>query len=285
MTGRPPSRMPAAPGLYSIGVRGLSLPELLRWTASVDVPFLHLRGGPRGFDLRGRSPATLRRWRDLAAGTVPITGVATDADLLDFLPGDRGRHRSAAAHLKVLADAAEVLGAGWVRVLAATAPTAAGAPPARVAEVGLPDVAVPVLIEVHHPDWFAPGPSMALADLTSANGRMGLLCDTGQVHRAWMLHGNGVESALARFGGHWRASHLSDSGTGLSGHGHELAARSVAQAVAAGRDVEVAVEWTGPRRDRTTCLARYRAATSWFHALTRTSTPAPTTLAPERTRS
>lgn len=59
MSGHPPNRTPAAPGLYSIGVRGLSLPELLRWTASLGVPFLHLRGGPRGFDLRGRSPATL----------------------------------------------------------------------------------------------------------------------------------------------------------------------------------------------------------------------------------
>jgi hypothetical protein len=94
-----------------------------------------------------------------------------------------------------------------------------------------------------------------------------------------------VESALVRFGGHWQVVHLSDSGTGLSGLGHELAARSVMQAVAAGRGVEVAVEWTGPRRDRATCLARYRAATSWFHALTCTGTPAPTTLAPERTRS
>ena len=285
MTGRPPSRMSAAPGLFSIGVRGLSLPELLRWTASVDVPFLHLRGGPRGFDLRGRSPATLRRWRDLAAGTVPITGVTAEADLLDFLPGDRGRHRSAAAHLRVFADAAAVLGAAWVRVLAATAPTAAGAPQERVAEVGLPDVAVPVLIEVHHPDWFTPGPSTALADLVSADGRMGLLCDTGQVHRAWALHGTEVEPALARLAGHWQVAHLSDSGTGLSGYGHELAARSVAQAVIAGRDVEVAVEWTGPRRDRATCLARYWMATSWFHALTCTGTSAPTTLASERTRS
>jgi sugar phosphate isomerase/epimerase len=285
MTGPPPSRTPAAPGLYSIGVRGLTLPELLRWTASAGVPFLHLRGGPRGFDLRGRSPATLRRWRDLTAGTVPITGVTTDLDLLDFFPGDRGRHRSAAAHLRVLADAAAVLGAGWVRVLAATAPTTAGAPQERVAEVDLPDVAVPVLIEVHHPDWFTSGPSTALANLVSGNGRMGLLCDTGQVHRAWALHGTGVESALARLGGHWRVVHLSDSGTGLSGYGHELAARSVAKVVAAGRDVEVAVEWTGSRRDRATCLARYRAATSWFHALTRTGMSAPTTLAPERTRS
>jgi hypothetical protein len=285
MTGRPPSRIWAAPGLYSIGVRGLSLPELLRWTASVAVPFLHLRGGSRGFDLLSRSPVTLRRWRDLAAGTVPITGVTTEADLFDFLPGDRGHHRSAAAHLRVLADAAAVLGAGWVRVLAATAPTAPGTSPARLAEVNLPDVAVPVLIEVHHPDWFTPGPSTALADLVSANGRMGVLCDTGQVHRAWALHGTGVESALDRFGGHWQVAHLSDSGTGLSGHGHELAARSVAQAVAAGRDVEVAVEWTGPRRDRTTCRARYRSATSWFHALTRTGTSTPTIPASERTRS
>jgi sugar phosphate isomerase/epimerase len=285
MTGHPPSQTPAAPGLYSIGVRGLSLPELLRWTASAGVPFLHLRGGQRGFDVRSRSPATLRRWRDLAAGTVPITGVTTEADLLDFLPNDRTRHRSAAAHLRVLADAAAVLGAGWVRVLAATAPTAAGAPQERVAEVDLPDVAVPVLIEVHHPDWFTPGPSTELADLVSTDGRMGMLCDTGQVHRAWALHGTGVKSALARFGGHWQVAHLSDSGTGLPGYGHEMAARSVMQAVAAGRDVEVAVEWTGPRRDRATCLARYRAATSWFRALTRPGTPAPSTLAPERTRS
>lgn len=283
MTQYPPSRTPAAPGLYSIGVRGLSLPDLLRWTASVQIPFLHLRGGPRGFDLRGRSPATLRRWQQISADTVPITGVSTDLDLLDFLPGDRNRHRTAATHLRVLADAAAALGSGWVRVLAATAPTSPGPPQARVAEVDLPDVAVPLLIEVHHPGWFAPAPSTALADLVSANGRVGLLCDTGQVHRAWALHGTTVESALDQFRGHWQVAHLSDSGSGLSGHGHELAARSIGQAVATGRDVEVAVEWTGPRRDRGTCLARYQSATSWFHALTGTGASAPTTLASERT--
>lgn len=50
-------------GLYSISVRGLNIPDLLVWAARANMPFIHLRGGPRGFDLARRTASALGEWR------------------------------------------------------------------------------------------------------------------------------------------------------------------------------------------------------------------------------
>ncbi|MFI0220448.1 AP endonuclease [Streptomyces lydicus] len=255
--------MPAGgAGLYSIGVRDVSVPELLEWAGHEGLPFLHLRGGPRGYDLTRQKAATLRYWRQCAEQCVPITGVTADLDLIDLFAPSRPERAHAREELERLAAAAEALGATWVRLLGRTVPQG------RLLEVvldeELPQVTVPLLVELHHPGWLAPTAVDALEELLQRRPHLRLLADTAQLAAAVPSTDGGAGPALERVLDFARVLHLSDSGSGLNSDGHARVAMAVARRIAEGQHIEVAVEWTGQPRTAQECLDQYRAACRWW---------------------
>ncbi|MFI1869387.1 phosphotransferase [Streptomyces jumonjinensis] len=254
-------------GLYSIGVRGLDVPALLDFARESGVGFVHLRGGPRGYDLAHRPAPVLDGWgRAAAEAGVPVTGVTADIDLADLLHPDPSVRHPARGELERLADAAVRLGSGWVRLLAARPPTT----PEAWAGRALPAVAVPLLAELHHPAWLTHTALTALRPLL--DGGLGLLADTAQLAPA--LPRAAGEAVLARVFGAVRVLHLSDPGTGLDGSGpRDVAARVLAR-IRAGHPVETAFEWTGNPRTSAACLARYQHAVTWWTHHATTTPPA-----------
>ena len=120
----------AAPlGLYSIGVRDLDVSALLTLAAGHRVPFLHLRGGPKGYDLARCDRAKVAAWARQARDGVPVTMVTADLDLADFLQPAALEHRRACAGLERLAEAAAARSHG---------DQAAGPPAARGRGMGRP---------------------------------------------------------------------------------------------------------------------------------------------------
>ncbi|MFD7552472.1 AP endonuclease [Streptomyces sp. NPDC059816] len=252
-------------GLYSIGVRGLPVPALLDFARESGAGFVHLRGGPRGYDLARRPGSVLDAWARAAAEmSVPVTGVTADLDLADLLHPDPSVRNPARGELERLADATVRLGARWVRLLAARPPTTPEAWAGRT----LPRITVPLLAELHHPAWLTPTSLTALGPLL--NGGLGLLADTAQLAPA--LPRPAEDAVLARVFGAVRVLHLSNPGTGLDGPGQRaVAARALAR-IRSGRAVETAFEWTGHPRTPAECLARYRQAVAWWTRLA-TTTP------------
>jgi hypothetical protein len=230
-------------GLYSISVRGLDPPGLLCWARATDIPFVHLRGGPRGYHLTSRATSLLRLWRQIADDTVPITGVTADTDLRDLLADDPSVMAPAREEVVRLAEAAAELGAAWLRLLSRTPPEP------RWARRELPTTAVPLLVEPHHPGWLLPGVLTLLPEVR-------LLADTMQLAGASPVLSEVVERT--------DVLHLSDDGQGLDGA--ERIADLTAGRIAAGGRIEVAVEWTGADRTPSACLARYRSAATWWIA-------------------
>lgn len=257
-------------GLYSIGVRGLGVPELLLWAAGEGVPFVHLRGGPRGCDLAAQSPDVLTQWRRAASRWVPVTGVTADLDLTDlFCPAAPERAR-ARAELARLSAAAAALGAGWVRLLGRTVPQG----PLLNAMLGsqLPAVRLPLLVELHHPGWLAPDALDALEEMLGRWPRLRLLADTAQLAAARPTAGGGADEALERILDFTRVLHLSDDGTQADAVGRDLVAGRARRRITGGQDLEVAVEWTGQPRTPQACLERYRDA---CHRWTQSADPQP----------
>lgn len=252
-------------GLYSIGVRGLEVPDLLAWAHHHQMGFVHLRGGPRGFDLPRRLPAELERWRRTAAETLPITGVTADLDLADLHHPDPAHRDRARQEVEDLARAARAVGAYWVRLLARhplTTPVTASV-----------DVGVPLLVELHHPAWWEAAPHRVLLDLLDEDLGVAVLADTAQLAHAWAVTGPQVGERWEQVAARVRVLHLSDNGFGVNAPGHAHIARDLARRVHAGQQVEVAVEWTGPDRTPAVCLYRHRALTRWWHHILEQETP------------
>jgi hypothetical protein len=251
-------------GLYSIGVRGLDAGELISLAGAVGVPFLHLRGGPKGYDLARVPVPQIEAWARQARQAAPVTMVTGDIDASTFLSTQDDRGRQVSAELDALAAAAARFGARAVRLLGRTVPQ----PPAREDGGRLPDLrahGLLTLVELHDPEWFAPDGLAWLQVLLDQSPGTELLLDSHQVHTAWEAYPHpgwpGLLEGLAHRVG---AVHLSDPGTGLDGEGHRLLARAVRMAKGNGRDVDVAFEWTGPDRTPAACLARYRDAITWW---------------------
>jgi hypothetical protein len=255
-------RYAPAVGLYSIGVRGVRVPDLAVWAGRHEIPFLHLRGGARGAAAMRQTDHELDRWRTVAEMTAPIRIVTTDITLEDLTAAATDRREAAERELRRAAETARRLGAGMIRILADTPRPVGG----RLPVPRLPEHDISVLIEPHDASWWEPAGIDLLDDLSQADERIRLLADTAQA-AALAGHSQANLSDLAE---HVialsRVVHLSDNGTGLSGFNHQLLAASAARAVARGQPLEIAFEWTGPDRTHPVCLARYRDACAWWHA-------------------
>lgn len=256
-------------GLYSIGIRGLDVTKVLTLSAEQQVPFVHLRGGPRGYDLARRDRATLSRWARHAQCSAPVTLVTADLDLAQFYQPGSDDYQHACTELDRLAKATAILGATAIRLLARHPP---GGPDGS--SVMVPDLQhqyeLGTLVELHHPRWFTPAALTALQSVFHANPGLGLLMDSGQVHRALCCLGTLHPPVLDALVQQARVVHWCDNGQGLDGAGHRLLA--AATRTRTGDGAELGFEWTGADRSATTCLARYRSAVSWWHA---TSTDEP----------
>ncbi|MGH3752745.1 MAG: hypothetical protein ACRDRP_08620 [Pseudonocardiaceae bacterium] len=247
-------------GLYSIGIRPISVPDLLDAAAARDVPFVHLRGGPRGYHLAGQPHDRLRCWAQHAAHTVPVTVVTTDVDLAHL--AEDGTRATAITELEGLAAAAGLLARGGptaLRVLARTP-----VPPSEVVPGLIPLTAAPVVIELHHPDWFAEPALSLILELAGHTPGLGLLADSGQIHLAHTTLPALEETTMRRVVEHAGVVHLADSGAGLDAAGHRLLAAAVRAAARHGWAGQVAFEWTGHDRSPQSCLARYDSAASWW---------------------
>ncbi|OLT26838.1 hypothetical protein BJF83_20250 [Nocardiopsis sp. CNR-923] len=250
-------------GLYSISVRGLEVPDLLGWARAEGVAFVHLRGGTRGYALTERDAATLKHWRAVTEQTVPITGVTADTDLAELLDTDATVRDRARRSLGRMAWAAASLGAGWVRLLARTP-----LDPAMVQRAGaVPVMAVPLLVELHHPAWLTPAPATALGRLLDQSPHLRVLADTAQLAAMLTTVGPHTVAGLDRVIAATNVLHLSDQGHGLRHPGHAQIATAIARRLDDDHEIEVAVEWTGPDRSPATALDRYRAATAWWRGL------------------
>ncbi|GAB3726973.1 hypothetical protein [Nocardiopsis nanhaiensis] len=245
-------------GLYSISVRGLPVPDLLAWAHTHDMGFVHLRGGPRGFDLIRRAPGELLAWREAARETVPITGVTADVDLAQVYGTEPCQRHQARKELAALVEAAKALGAGWVRLLARH--------PLTDLVGGPVEANLPLVVELHHPGWLEADPHQVLGDLLTHHG-VNLLADTAQLARALAEGGDGAVDQLEQLWPHARVLHLSDDGSGLSDVGHALVARRIAERIHAGQTVEVALELTGPDRTPHTCARLHRSHMAWWNHL------------------
>ncbi|MFJ4679120.1 sugar phosphate isomerase/epimerase family protein [Kitasatospora sp. NPDC088783] len=252
---------PGGIGVYSISVPGLPMPELLAWCARQGLAVVHLRGGPRGADLARREVTTLRAWRACAqAAGVVVTGVTADTDLADLLSPDTAVRRRATGEVAVLAEAAGELGASWVRLLARRPPGAGGFAAAEV-----PEFAVPLLAELHHPGWLDPGRLAALEGLLGRTPHLRLLADTLQLGAAVDAAGAGAGGRLERVMEWVRVVHLSDDGSGLDGSpGRRVVAEAAAALAAGGRTVEVALEWTGQPRTPARFLTLHQQAVDFW---------------------
>lgn len=250
-------------GLYSIGLSGLDVTEVLTVCAEHQVPFVHLRGGPRGYHLAGRDRATLSRWARHAQRSTPVTLVTADLDLAQFRQPGSEEYGHVCTELGRLAEATAILGATAIRLMGHHPP---GGPDGG--RVIVPDLqhryGIVTLVELHDPRWFTPAALTTLESVLHANSGLGLLLDSGQVHRAWCRLGSLHTPVLEALVRHARVVHWSDRGQGLDGAGHRLLA--AATRTRAGDGVEFGFEWTGPDRSATTCLARYQSAVSWWHA-------------------
>jgi hypothetical protein len=260
---------PTPIGLYSIGIRGIDVPGLLALAAQHQVPFIHLRGGPNGYDISRRPRQTLVAWADQARETSPITIVTADLDLIDFLRHDHDAYVHATAELHRLAEATALVGAGSVRLIARRVPEATQWSELAVPDLG-PTHGLTTLVELHDPSWFTPTVLSQLVEHRADAPVWALLVDSAQFHSGWHRHGDHVALAgLGLIASCTRVIHLSDDGAGLTGSGHGIMARSFADAAARWwKDVEVAFEWTGVDRSVEVCLARYRGAVEWWQRTT-----------------
>ncbi|MBS2547751.1 hypothetical protein KGQ19_12825 [Catenulispora sp. NL8] len=248
-------------GLYSIGIKGLTMPELLAWAASVQIPFLHLRGGARGHGVLERSRRELEHWRETARALCPITVVTSDVTLAELTSAEPRTRSAARAALDRMADSAAVLGVGRVRVLADKPATVIGHAPL------LPGGDISLLIEPHHHSWWtAPGLN-SLEALASSDPRIRLLADTAQAAAGLASHSPADARGLAdRVIALSDVLHLSDDGSGLGATGHTVLAR----AACASGQLEIGFEWTGQLRSAQACLQRYTAACAWWRGLVAT---------------
>jgi hypothetical protein len=246
-------------GLYSIGVRDMALPDLLPWAADADVPFLHLRGGVRGCRVLERPRSELERWREIARTTCPITLVTSDVTLNQLASDDPRIRTAALGALDLTYQAASLLGARQVRVLA-------GGPVETIAPVQLPHSGeVTLLVELHHPWWWTAAGITAAAELVQAEPGVRLLADTAQAAAGLALRELDAARLLAaRVIELSAVLHLSDNGSGLGSPGHAILAEA-ARSVHA--NLELGFEWTGEPRTPGECLRRYRVACNWWCGL------------------
>src|SRR5580704_16406979 len=91
-------------GLYSIGVRGATIPELAVWAARCQIPFLHLRGGARGCAATRQTAQELDRWRAIADATAPVKLLTADLTLHDLIQPHEQRRRTAERELERTAE-------------------------------------------------------------------------------------------------------------------------------------------------------------------------------------
>ncbi|MEE1930662.1 AP endonuclease [Streptomyces sp. TRM 70351] len=192
----------------------------------------------------------------------PVTGVTANLDLADLFTADEEARARARTELERLDAAGVMLGAGWVRLLGRTVPWGRLFQAMHGGE--LPEAELPLLVELHHPDWLEPAALNALEVLLERWPRLRLLADTAQLAAAVPSAGPGADAALQRVLGFARVVHLSDDGFGLDTAGHRMVAARAAQRIAGGHGIELAVEWTGRRRTAQACLERYRSACRWW---------------------
>lgn len=247
-------------GLYSIGIREISVPALLDAAATCSAGFLHLRGGPRGYDLPQRTDAELRGWRRHAdhAG-VPITMVTADTELSDLFSERSTVVAAARCDLDHVARAATLLGASMVRILATRPPSV---PPRCLARVPGLSPSLRIVIELHHPGWFAPAAD-TMHRKGVGTGGCALLLDSAQVHAAAIGYDVSQVWDLMRLAG---VVHLSDTGHGLAGEGHDVTIRAARAAMLRGQPLQVGFEWTGAERTEDQCLRRFGIARARWRA-------------------
>ena len=251
-------------GFYSIGFGNIPFQMLSKVASDEHIPFLHLRGGARGYNLAQLSEFELERFRKAFEGVVKITLVTTDIDIQDFL-ADGTERRKVVKELRRLSHAAEYLGAQAIRLMGRRALGQSEwlAVKHEIAASGC----MPLVIELHDKSWFQEEKILCLLDFC-LSWNMGVLLDSQQITLATMKEDcRGLRNALRKIRPIVKAIHLSDSGYGLAAPGNCLVA-SVARQAKQSAPIEHAFEWTGEDRSLKAALAAYgRAFEYWQKAI------------------
>lgn len=246
-------------GLYSIGARDLGMPDLMTWAADASIPFVQLRGGARGHAVLERPLRELERWREVTQSTCPITLVTSDATLGELTGADPNPRAAAQRVLDLTCEAAAVLGARRVRILADM--------PAEATKHSIhpPGLDISLVIELHHTSWWTETGLNTVAALVCGEPGIRLLADSAQAAAGLAPHEPHEARQLAtRVIALSDVLHLSDDGSGLDAHGHALLVEAARDADV---NLEIGFEWTGEPRTAEACLRRYHAACAWWRSL------------------
>jgi len=103
-------------GFYSIGLGNLPINELSELVRSEEIPFLHLRGGRKGYNLAQFQECELEEFRNALHGLVDASLVTSDTDLQDFL-AQAPERCPVVKELQALCRASSYLGANAVRLI------------------------------------------------------------------------------------------------------------------------------------------------------------------------
>lgn len=245
-------------GFYSIGLRNIDIQKLFSHLRQEDIPFLHLRSGPKGYGLTKLKPNRLNLYINKCNEGIPVTMLASDITL-ELLA--ENSQETEDEYYKLI-SIAQRLGAKYIRILA----------PSIMKEESLINFnvnkrlnSVVSVIELHNPEWFTHHYADKINDICVKN-ELGLLFDSLQIEMACQLFGvYEVSQYIDRLLPHVKVIHFSDSGGGFSGEGHQITALAAIKAQEKAYDIELAFEWTGRDRTAAAAFSAYRRAVHFWH--------------------
>lgn len=247
--------IPINMGFYSIGLGLTPISELIDKIKIEGIPFLHLRGGAKGYNLLSLSKADLSLFIDICKRGPKVTMLTSDFSLSDFFDVNISFH-AINSELNSYLEIAHLLSASSLRVLATEI---IDAPPINV-KIPLMSSRIKFTIELHNPYWFTPQSAEIINNICNENN-VYILLDSGQVHEACKVHGYlKVKESILIFIDKVNIIHISDNGFGVDDTGHHLVFTLINAFFKFKSEVEIAFEWTGMDRSSKSAFLAYHKA-------------------------
>ncbi len=246
-------------GFYSIGLKNIAINELFQHLRREDIPFLHLRSGPKGYGLTKLEPSELDLCIHECGRDIPVTMLASDITLESLAEGSQ-EAKEECSHLQ---DIALNIGAKYLRILAPSAIKNESWENLCISTIANHVV---IVIELHNPEWFSRRHIERLKQVCTEQ-KIGLLFDSSQIDMACQIQGvDEVSQFVDCLLPHVKVIHFSDSGGGFSGVGHQITALAAIKIQKSAYDIELAFEWTGKERTTGAAFAAYRRAENFWHS-------------------
>ncbi|XUY30481.1 hypothetical protein RMR21_025705 (plasmid) [Agrobacterium sp. rho-8.1] len=247
--------MHAPLGFYSIGLANINLKALARIAKDHSLPFIHLRGGQRGYDFASWTERKLEMLPGIANLLPPVTVVTTEIDITDSslsLPV-----QNPPDNLLRLCHAADLFGANTLR-LTARGYVSCNSWTELIHRWGSV-TNKKFVVELHDPLWFNPSAAATFVKRCE-RAFIGILIDSQQVSLACRQFGVvQTEEALAIYEPIVRFAHVTDPGSGLTSPGTKMVFNLIANARAV-HPIEAVFEWTGADRSPERATMAYAVA-------------------------